>query len=70
MMAVNLEYARPGHPLKADDEVAFFPPVTGAEMRVTPRPEPSARMASGFHTVPHGTATEKQAACCLSEAER
>ena len=29
MMAVNLEYVRPGHPLKADDEVAFFPPVTG-----------------------------------------
>ena len=29
MMAVNLEYARLGHPLKADDEVAFSPPVTG-----------------------------------------
>lgn len=29
MMAVNLEYVKPGHPLKAGDEVAFFPPVTG-----------------------------------------
>ncbi len=29
MMAVNLEYVKAGHPLKADDEVAFFPPVTG-----------------------------------------
>ncbi len=29
MMAVNLEYVKAGHLLKADDEVAFFPPVTG-----------------------------------------
>lgn len=29
MMAVNLEYVKPAHPLKAGDEVAFFPPVTG-----------------------------------------
>jgi molybdopterin synthase sulfur carrier subunit len=28
-VAVNLEMARDGTPLKAGDEVAFFPPVTG-----------------------------------------
>lgn len=27
--AVNQEYADPEHPVKAGDEVAFFPPVTG-----------------------------------------
>ena len=29
MMAVNMEYVKPEHQLKAGDEVAFFPPVTG-----------------------------------------
>ena len=29
MMAVNMEYVKPEHELKADEEVAFFPPVTG-----------------------------------------
>jgi sulfur-carrier protein len=29
MMAVNMEYVKPGHQLKEKDEVAFFPPVTG-----------------------------------------
>ena len=29
MMTVNMEYVKPGHRLKAGDEVAFFPPVTG-----------------------------------------
>jgi molybdopterin synthase sulfur carrier subunit len=28
-VAVNQEYARPDHPVKAGDEVAIFPPVTG-----------------------------------------
>ena len=28
-VAVNQEYAKPGDPVKAGDEVAFFPPVTG-----------------------------------------
>ena len=28
-VAVNQEYARPDHPVKAGDEVALFPPVTG-----------------------------------------
>ncbi len=28
-VAVNQEYARPGDPVGADDEVALFPPVTG-----------------------------------------
>ncbi len=28
-VAVNQDYARPGDPVKAGDEVAFFPPVTG-----------------------------------------
>ena len=28
-VAVNQEYARPGDPVSADDEVALFPPVTG-----------------------------------------
>ena len=28
-VAVNQEYARPGDPIGADDEVALFPPVTG-----------------------------------------
>jgi sulfur-carrier protein len=28
-VAVNLEYVRPDHPLRAGDEVALFPPVTG-----------------------------------------
>ncbi len=27
--AVNQDYAAPEHPVKAGDEVAFFPPVTG-----------------------------------------
>ncbi len=27
--AVNQDYAMPEHPVKQDDEVAFFPPVTG-----------------------------------------
>lgn len=27
--AVNQDYAGPDHPVKAGDEVAFFPPVTG-----------------------------------------
>jgi molybdopterin converting factor subunit 1 len=29
MMAVNMEYVKSEHQLKAGDEVAFFPPVTG-----------------------------------------
>jgi sulfur-carrier protein len=29
MMAVNMEYVKSEHQLKANDEVAFFPPVTG-----------------------------------------
>ncbi len=28
-VAVNQEYARPADPVKNDDEVALFPPVTG-----------------------------------------
>lgn len=28
-VAVNLDMARPDTPITADDEVAFFPPVTG-----------------------------------------
>ncbi|MEM7169360.1 MAG: molybdopterin converting factor subunit 1 [Pseudomonadota bacterium] len=28
-VAVNQEYADPSHPVGDDDEVAFFPPVTG-----------------------------------------
>ena len=28
-VAVNQDYARPGDPVAANDEVAFFPPVTG-----------------------------------------
>jgi len=28
-VAVNLDMARPDTPVKQDDEVAFFPPVTG-----------------------------------------
>ena len=28
-VAVNQEYAQPDHPVKAGDEVALFPPVTG-----------------------------------------
>jgi molybdopterin synthase sulfur carrier subunit len=27
--AVNQDYAQPGDPVRPDDEVAFFPPVTG-----------------------------------------
>jgi molybdopterin synthase sulfur carrier subunit len=27
--AVNQDYAHPDHPVKAGDEIAFFPPVTG-----------------------------------------
>lgn len=27
--AVNQDYADPDHPIKAGDEIAFFPPVTG-----------------------------------------
>ena len=29
MMAVNMEYVKPEYLLKKEDEVAFFPPVTG-----------------------------------------
>ncbi|HHJ39144.1 MAG: hypothetical protein AXA67_11450 [Methylothermaceae bacteria B42] len=29
LMAVNMEYAKPDTVVKAGDEVAFFPPVTG-----------------------------------------
>ena len=29
LMAVNMEYVEATHGVKADDEVAFFPPVTG-----------------------------------------
>ena len=29
VVAVNLEYAQSGAPVRAGDEVAFFPPVTG-----------------------------------------
>ena len=29
LCAVNLEYVASNHPVKAGDEVAFFPPVTG-----------------------------------------
>ena len=29
MMAVNMEYVKSDYELKAGDEVAFFPPVTG-----------------------------------------
>ena len=29
LLAVNLEYAEPDHPVADGDEVAFFPPVTG-----------------------------------------
>lgn len=29
MMVVNMEYVKPEHQLQANDEVAFFPPVTG-----------------------------------------
>ncbi len=29
MMTVNMEYVKPERQLKAGDEVAFFPPVTG-----------------------------------------
>ncbi len=29
LMAVNLEYVDPGHTVGDEDEVAFFPPVTG-----------------------------------------
>lgn len=29
LAAVNMEYARPDHPVRDGDEVAFFPPVTG-----------------------------------------
>lgn len=28
-VAVNQEYARPGDPVRPEDEVALFPPVTG-----------------------------------------
>lgn len=28
-VAVNQEYVQPDHPVRAGDEVAFFPPVTG-----------------------------------------
>ncbi len=30
-MAVNHEYAGPSYPISNDDEVAFFPPVTGGK---------------------------------------
>ena len=29
LMAVNMDYVESTHAVKADDEVAFFPPVTG-----------------------------------------
>ena len=29
LMAVNMDYVDASHPVKAGDEVAFFPPVTG-----------------------------------------
>ena len=29
LMAVNMDYAQPDHPVSDGDEVAFFPPVTG-----------------------------------------
>ncbi len=29
LMAVNMDYVEATHPIKAGDEVAFFPPVTG-----------------------------------------
>lgn len=29
LVAINQEYAYPGSPVRAGDEVAFFPPVTG-----------------------------------------
>lgn len=29
LMAVNMDYVEATHTVKADDEVAFFPPVTG-----------------------------------------
>ncbi|MFA7097662.1 MAG: molybdopterin converting factor subunit 1 [Gammaproteobacteria bacterium] len=29
LVAVNMEYADPDHPVKDGDEVAFFPPITG-----------------------------------------
>lgn len=29
LMAINMEYVDASHPVKAGDEVAFFPPVTG-----------------------------------------
>ena len=29
LMAVNMDYVEASHPVKAGDEVAFFPPVTG-----------------------------------------
>ena len=29
LVAINQEYAAPGSPVQAGDEVAFFPPVTG-----------------------------------------
>jgi len=29
LMAVNMDYVEGSHPVKAGDEVAFFPPVTG-----------------------------------------
>jgi sulfur-carrier protein len=28
-VAVNQEYVKPSHPIRAGDEVALFPPVTG-----------------------------------------
>lgn len=28
-VAINQEYVRPDHPVRPDDEVALFPPVTG-----------------------------------------
>lgn len=29
LVAINMEYADPNHPVQSGDEVAFFPPVTG-----------------------------------------
>jgi molybdopterin converting factor small subunit len=28
-VAVNHEYVKPSHPVRDDDEIALFPPVTG-----------------------------------------
>ena len=45
-VAVNREHDKMDHPIKAGDEVAFFPPVTGGAGRQDKRP--GARRAAGF----------------------